>query len=235
MKKINAIASDRQTIHAQEAMDRMNTSEETKRRYRVLNPNESYTFSKFFELPFAPEDILADLGCTLERKRLKLPQHVGHIPQLEFLRNYLERNLEFVAPISEISRREVLIAPTLLEVCAYTHTRLNIEYTLKVSEWLKGTLDYYIPGSHGLLVIEAKQADLGHGFTQLATELIALDQWVDSSLPILRGAVTTGDLWKFGELHRTTRQVFEDRTLYKAPDELDPLLRILIGIIQSDE
>lgn len=212
----------------------MEISEGAKRRYRVLNPDESYTFSKFFELPFAPEDILADLGCTLLRKRLELPHYSGDIPQLAFLRNYLERNLEFVAPISEISRREILIAPTLLEVCAYTHTRLNIEYTLKINEWLKGSLDYYIPGPHGLLVVEAKQSDLGRGFTQLAAELIALDQWVDSSLPILRGAVTTGDLWKFGEFHHATRQVVEDRTLYKVPDELEPLLRILIGIIQSD-
>ena len=34
---------------------------------KVLDPNESYTFSKYFDLPYSPEDILADLGCTLER------------------------------------------------------------------------------------------------------------------------------------------------------------------------
>ncbi len=34
---------------------------------RVLDPKESYTFSKYFDLPYAPQDILADLGCTLER------------------------------------------------------------------------------------------------------------------------------------------------------------------------
>lgn len=34
---------------------------------KVLAPQESYTFSKYFDLPFAPQDILADLDCTLER------------------------------------------------------------------------------------------------------------------------------------------------------------------------
>jgi hypothetical protein len=34
---------------------------------KALDPNESYTFSKYFDLPYSPEDILADLGCTFER------------------------------------------------------------------------------------------------------------------------------------------------------------------------
>ncbi|NET61595.1 MAG: hypothetical protein F6K47_37385 [Symploca sp. SIO2E6] len=56
------------------------------------------------------------------------------------------------------------------------------------ASWLKGTLDYYFPD---LLVIEAKRDNLDHGFTQLAVELIALDQWINSESPILYGAVTT--------------------------------------------
>ncbi len=206
----------------------------TPQHYRVLDPAESYTFSQYFDLPFAPDDILLDLGCSLVRKRLELPSYSGTILQLDFLRSYLERNLEFVAPISEISRREIFIAPILLEICAQTHTRLNIEYTLKVNNWLKGVLDYYIPAAQGLLVIEAKQADLSRGLTQLATELIALDQWIDSSMPMLYGAVTTGDIWKFAAFNRHDRQISEDRTLYKVPDELEPLLRILLGILQPE-
>lgn len=34
---------------------------------KVLDPNESYTSSKHFDLPYSPEAILADLGCTIER------------------------------------------------------------------------------------------------------------------------------------------------------------------------
>lgn len=203
------------------------------RQFRILDPAQSYTFSKYFELPYAPEDILADLGCTLVRTKLSLPQYTGTLARLTFLQAYLERNLNYVTPISEASRREVLIAPTLLEVCDQTQTRLNIEYAIKVSDWLKGSLDYYIPAPGGLLVVEAKQADLAKGFVQLAAELIALAQWVDLPNLILRGAVTTGDIWKFGEFHREQRQIVEDRTLYRIPEELEPLLRILIATVQG--
>jgi hypothetical protein len=153
-----------------------------------------------------------------------------------FLIQYLERNLTLVNPISEISRREILIAPTLLEVCAATQASLNIEYSVNVSDWLRGNLDYYIVAGNSLLVVEAKQADLAKGFTQLAVELIALDQWVTSSPtehPILYGAVTTGDIWRLGTFDRQARQVHEDRTLYRVPEDLETLLKILVAILQN--
>jgi hypothetical protein len=34
---------------------------------KVLNPNETYFFSSYFDLPFTLEEILVDLRCTLER------------------------------------------------------------------------------------------------------------------------------------------------------------------------
>lgn len=66
-----------------------------------------------------------------------------------------------------------------------TQTQLNIEYPINVSEQLKGSFDYYISSSNSLLVVEAKQSDLSRGFTQLAIELIALDQWTDSQTQML--------------------------------------------------
>ncbi|MEH1892894.1 MAG: hypothetical protein V7K92_26765 [Nostoc sp.] len=64
----------------------------------------------------------------------------------------------------------------MFEVCGLTNHKLNIEYSIAVNDYLKGTLDYYIAAPQKLLVIEAKQSDLVRGFTQLAVELIALDQ-----------------------------------------------------------
>ncbi len=43
-------------------------------RPRIIQPGQSYTFSKYFELPFSPEDILAELGCSYQRERLQLPK-----------------------------------------------------------------------------------------------------------------------------------------------------------------
>ena len=91
-------------------------------RLRILQPGTSDTFSKYFELPYAPADILAEFNCTYERRLLDLPKYAGKLNCLDFLSRYLQRNLAFVNPISEMARREVLIAPTLLEICAETQT-----------------------------------------------------------------------------------------------------------------
>lgn len=202
-------------------------------RPRILQLDKSYIFSDYFELPYAPADILAEFNCTYERKRLELPKYAGELKCLDFLSRYLPRNLAYVNPISEMARREVLIAPTLLEICAETQTQLNIEYPININEQLKGSFDYYInSNSHtGMLVVEAKQSDLGRGFTQLAVELIALDQWIQSEAPLLYGAVTTGEDWRFGIFNRQQKLISQDLKLYRVPEELEELLRVLAGII----
>jgi hypothetical protein len=198
---------------------------------RILQPGKNYTFSKYFELPYTTGDILAEFNCKFIRENLDLPKFSDKISFREVLNHYLRRNLRYVNPISEVARREALIAPILFEVCAETQTELNIEYTVNVSEQLKGTFDYYINSNIGMLVIEAKQADLGRGFTQLAVELIALDQWTKSKNPLLYGAVTTGENWRFGIFNRQEKIIYQDLKLYQIPEELEQLLRVLIGII----
>jgi hypothetical protein len=227
----SALGDRLQCPHTQTLLYAMVASSE---KPKVLTIGQSYSFSKYFELAFAPEDILADLGCTLVRDRLVLPRYKGTIACLDFLAPYLERNLTHVNPISEAARREVMVAPTLLEVCSEVDGQLNIEYPIAVSDWLKGNLDYYIAAAQNLLVVEAKQSDLGKGFTQLAVELIAIDQWTDKLQPSIYGAVTTGEIWKFGRFDRSSRQVFEDRNLYRIPNELTDLLEILIAILKGD-
>jgi hypothetical protein len=80
-------------------------------------------------------------------------------------------------------------------------------------------------------VIEAKRDNLDNGFTQLAVELIALDQWSDSDSPILYGAVTTGNNWRFGEFYRQQRKIIQDLKLYRVPEELEILIGILMGLL----
>ncbi|NEU73459.1 hypothetical protein PI95_013015 [Hassallia byssoidea VB512170] len=200
-------------------------------RPRIIQPGESYTFSKYFELPFTPEDILAELGCSYERERLLLPKSEYDLNKIEDLQRLIERNLRRVKLLSEDARKQAIIAPILLEVCEITQTQLNIEYPVSVSEQLKGSFDYYISKGKGLLVIEAKQADLSRGFTQLAVELIALDQWTKSDTPVLYGAVTTGEDWRFAIYKRQEKQIIEDIKLYRIPEEMMKLVSILIGIL----
>ena len=83
------------------------------------------------------------------------------------------------------------------------------------------------------MVIEAKNEDLERGFLQLAIELIALDQWIESNQATLKGAVSTGNIWQFGQFDRQSRLVTQDLDLYRVPADLDNLLRILIEAINN--
>ena len=83
------------------------------------------------------------------------PEGLEFLPILE---KRLLQTLELVDLTSEMARRETLIAPVLLEVCAQTHQQLKIEYAVDVSKWLRGSFDYFIPSAQNLLIIGA--ADL---------------------------------------------------------------------------
>lgn len=159
---------------------------------RIIQPGQSYTFSKYFELPYTTKDILADFNCSYEKKILELPNYLKEIKYLDFLNRYLQRNISIFDSVAEIAIREMLISPILVEVCDQTQSILYIEYNVNVNEQMKVTFDYYLVSHNSLLVIEAKQSDLKRGFNQLAVELLALDQWVDSPNPVLYGAVTNG-------------------------------------------
>ena len=197
---------------------------------RILKLDESYTFSKYFELAFDIEDILADLGCQFDRANLVLPT-IDLALDLRELQEQLSDGIQYVSITSEQARREFLIAPVIRTVCRQTKQPVKVEYPITVSQWLKGTLDYYF---RDLLVIEAKRDNLENGFTQLAAELIALDQWTTSDRPILYGAVTTGNDWRFGMFNRSTRCVTQDLKLYRVPEELGQLVSILVGLIRSE-
>jgi len=202
---------------------------------KVLDPNESYTFSKYFDLPFSPEDILADLGCTIERTdRENLPYTQCELDWLPELAESIRRRLKRVNTTTEQARREALIFPLLDRICDLFDYSINIEYSISVSNWLKGSLDYYIPSPSNLLVIEAKQSDLTKGFTQLAVELIAVDGWIESESPILYGAVSTGEIWRFGLYDRAARHVVEYIPLHRVPQDLEFVTRTIIGILQGE-
>ncbi|ACC84606.1 hypothetical protein [Nostoc punctiforme] len=203
-------------------------------KYRILKPDQSYTFIQYFLLPNPTIDVVAEFEYSYERTELKLPIYFAEVSYLEFLQNYLQRNIKLFNPMAEISIREFMIAPILAEICDQTKAQLYSEYPINVDEKLKGTLDYYLHKSNSLLVIEAKQSDIRRGVTQLAVELIALDQSLDDQSSLLFGAVTNGDDWKFGTLNRQQKLITEDIKLYRVPEGLEDLVRVLVGILSSE-
>jgi hypothetical protein len=201
---------------------------------RLLALDRSYTFSNIFELKIEPDDLSTEFGYTFQRTRLKLPQYSGELVRLEDLRSRIEAVRPYVSLTNETSRREVLVSQVILEVVQETKAQLKIEYPIKVTEQLQGILDYLLKSQSELLVIEAKREDIDYGFTQLVAEMIALDQWDRSpDQSILIGAVTTGEIWKFGVLNRTTKHIEQGLDLYRVPDDLEILLRILIAALTA--
>lgn len=195
----------------------------------ILNLEQSYTFSKIFDLKAEVDDLVADFGYSLTRSRLDLSLYTGELDRLDTLRSRIEEILPYVNLANEATRREILIAPIMADLVHYTRAQLRIEYPLKVTEQLQGYLDYFLRSHKTLLVIEAKQEDLTNGFTQLAVELIALDRWSNSSQQsIFLGAVTTGSIWQFGLLHRTEKRIEQGLNHYRVPEDLETIMRILV-------
>ncbi len=200
----------------------------------IIDPEQSYSFSDYFKLNFAPQDILAYFKVKLRRSRLALPHYSGPLDRLCDLKERIANTLPRLSLNSEMARREFLIAPVLTDLLYYTTAILNVEYPIAVNHQLKGSLDYLLQNEQSFLVIEAKNEDLERGFLQLAIELIALDQWLDSDQPILFGAISTGNIWQFGQFDRTARQITQDLDLYRVPTDLDDLLPILIQILEPE-
>ena len=202
-------------------------------RTAIIQPDQSYSFADYFKLNFASQDILAYFGVTLQKQSLQFPRYEQTLDRLIDLKASIEESLPRISLTSEMARREFLIAPVLTDLLHYTQATLNIEYPVAVSNQLKGSLDYLLQNDQTFLVVEAKNEDLERGFVQLAIEMIAIDQWIESEQPILYGAISTGNIWQFGQFNRQTRVVTQDLNLFRVPADLDDLLRILVKILNN--
>ena len=196
---------------------------------KILQEDQSYTFSSYFDLPYETDDILREFDYSFIKTELSLPQTDQPIDELLLVKEKMRKVLPLISLSSETARRETLVAPILLEIIAICNCQLKIEYPLRVSDRLKGTLDYLLQFRHDLLVIEAKKDDLTKGFTQLAVELIALSQVTEQD--IFYGAVTIGNLWQFGKLDKVEKTIYQDLNLFKIPDDLLDLGKVLLGIL----
>ncbi|MDJ0515977.1 MAG: hypothetical protein QNJ74_06810 [Trichodesmium sp. MO_231.B1] len=201
-------------------------------KHSILQENKSYTFRSYFELSYETEDILAEFDYNFQRARLSLPTSNRQLERLSELRQRIEETLPLVSLSSEAARREILIAPVLLEVARYCQCQLRIEYPLNVNERLKGSLDYFLQSNYQLLVIEAKHEDMTRGFTQLAVELIALSEW-EPEQDLIFGCVTMGELWIFGILDKKQRLIQQNIDSLRVPGDVEVLVDVLVGILEK--
>jgi hypothetical protein len=202
-------------------------------RQNVINPEKSYTFSDYFKMRVGTEEILNYFGYSKINERIELPKFSGELPFLERISNSIEDVLIHISLESELTRREFLIAPIMLEVRQLTNAKLNSEYWFEFNNQLKGSLDYFLRNHQNLIVVEAKNADLTRGFTQLAVEMITIDLANENSDLTIYGAVTTGREWHFGKLNRSTKTISQSIDSFTVPSNLEEIIRILVGILEG--
>lgn len=200
-------------------------------RHSALTSQEGLTFTDYFKLNIDIEEVLAYFGYTFSSTELALPRDPNNVVWYDDLHQRIQASLPYISLTSEAARREFLIAPILIDLARYNHVKVKVEFPIEVSAQLRGTLDYYIQARQNFLVIEAKNADLQRGFTQLSAELVALDQWTEDVTPILYAAVSIGNVWQFGKLDRIEKHMTQDLNLYRVPADLHELLQTLLGIL----
>ena len=199
----------------------------------VINPNEPYTFRRYFDLKIDPIDLALYFEYAYQKQRLKLPQADVNFDATQ-LTERIERTLPQILSSNEQTKREMLVSPLVRSILENTSVQIRIEYPLKVTEQLQGVVDYLLSVDNlsQLVVIKAKNDDLDYGFTQLIAEMIALDQWSRSpsvtAQPTLLGAVTTGGVWQFATLDRLAKQFVQGVNTFRVPEELETVLRILL-------
>ncbi len=198
----------------------------------ILKKDRNYTFSDYFELNYPTEDIVAELGYQYHLTKLTLPRGVVN-HSLSKLQTTFYEKLPYISLTSETAKREMIVAPILLELLDEIKVKIDIEYPVYVSKYLKGNLDYWIHSSNHFLVVEAKKSDMEKGFTQLAIELIAMDQYLEATSEFLYGAITVGDMWRFGTLERQQKKIMKDIDSFRVPLDMEELFQVLIGILKA--
>lgn len=202
---------------------------------KTIDRAQPYTFSKFFDLKIRTKDLAEFFNYTFERKKLNLPQYADELDRAQATQERIEQILPYVDLSNDTARREILIAPIVCDVACHRQAQIRIQYFLKVTEQLQGQLDHLLRTSRIILITEAKNSDMDFGMTQLCAELIALDQWENTlrEQTHLLGAVTTGKIWEFAQVDRAKKHIEQGLESYRVPEDIEPLMRILVQALMS--
>lgn len=202
----------------------------------IFKEDKKYTFSDYFLMTNPTDEIVGEFGYSFSFEVINLPKFFNYDQNI--ITNLVTTYYNILPKIiitSEIAKREFLIAPILLEIVKNTDIKINVEYPLDIDDKLSGFLDYLLCSKQDLIVIEAKKKDLDSGFNQLAAELIALDKYEDNeNIDILYGAITVGDIWKFGILDRKNKHIIKNIHSHTIPEDTEEVFSIIMGIINKN-
>ncbi len=198
---------------------------------------------------FTLKKVKQDFGLIIQEQPSFLPaiQPIAPSPTLaQFLDKYLPLAL---AINTEKARSELLICPILLEVKEIANQHLHqplslfsgTDFTVDPSLGLNGVCDFLVSRSPeqlfieapALVVVEAKREDLNAGLGQCIAAMIAVQRFNEQNqknIPLIYGAVTTGDRWKFLQLEQQTVAIALQE--YPIPP-VDKVLGILVHFITA--
>jgi hypothetical protein len=200
----------------------------------ILKENKNYTFADYFDLSYSTKEIIAELGYQFRLEKLELPSAtIIDNDKIIQLKENLYKKLPHISLNSEMAKREFLISPLLFLLLDYVEFDINVEYTVNINDKLKGNIDYLLSSTHNFIVVEAKNADLEKGFTQLAAELIAFSQYAENDKEYLYGAITVGNIWQFGLLDTKNKILHKDIDAFLVPADLEKLFAVLLGILKA--
>ena len=79
---------------------------------KILQEDQSYTFSSYFDLPYETDDILREFHYSFIKTELSLPQtDKTVVDELLLIKEKIRKVLPLISLSSETARRETLVAP----------------------------------------------------------------------------------------------------------------------------
>lgn len=198
----------------------------------MIDLPKNLSFSDYLNINAPQKEILNSLGYSLNIIRITLPFSKDILlPHLSDLEENIEQTFNVVELTNETSRREILIAPVLFNIAKIVKGKLYFEYSVNISNHLRGRLDYYLQSSSNLIIVEAKNEDITAGFLQLAIELIAISVLIEKE--VIYGVVTTGQIWQFSYLNKKDSLIVQDINIYTIPNQLKEIMKIIVGILTT--
>jgi len=141
---------------------------------------------------------------------------IPEVESSEFLTEILRYNTPLALAINtEKSRSEMIIAPILIELKKHFNSQISlfsgVDFNVDATQGLNGTCDFLISRSPEQLfikapvitIVEAKKENLNAGIGQCVASMLAaklFNEREGNEIPIIYGAVTTGNIWKFIKL-----------------------------------
>ncbi len=182
---------------------------------------KKYTFSDYFDFNNPPEEIANEFGYQFDTQILEFPLAKElESSEIKKLQATFYENLPKITLNSEMAKRDFMIAPLLWEIIRHVKAKINVEYPIEIDDKLGGILDYLIYSEQEIIIIEAKKGDMEKGFNQLIAELIAMDKYQSDNESDLYGAVSIGELWRFGILNRKGKNILRDLHTYRVPEDI---------------